>query len=604
MKSDRWTRAVLVGALALGLLAVTPLGGNALEPGGSFGDDDGSVHEASIEAIADVGITLGCNPPVNDLYCPNQSVTREQMASFLARALDLPAGLAVFSDTANSVHVASIAALADAGITLGCNPPVNNMYCPSKPVTRAQMATFLVRALGLPPALSSFGDTAGSIHEANIGALAAAGISVGCNPPANDLYCPNESVTRAQMATFLTRALNLTPLQPPPPLPDVSPSPLVVIGADNWLYISYSTDQECYPASVFNRVAAELSKVKAVVEASGRSLVYVVAPNKAGIYSETVPASEWDGSCADLNAQALRATLDAAADPSRVDLWTPFEQMASQRQIYHKHDTHWNAEGALIASEEIGRVAAPGVWDRLDLLASPASRQGDLATLIDVEWVIEYTDLTTKLSGVTPDVVDEGVVTAGSPVFTYNSPGHPELEPRPTVMLQDSFGLFAQSKLGPLFERATFITNPFPLPDDVRALMTAGEQIVFESVERNFAYFLIGGGTAGHLVSVFADDFDQVGVTFNRIGDEVEFALPPADPSALRYLVVDVDVAETVGLHRIVRVDIPESEGAWPDRLLPETSRYGFEIVGAPSTLRLPLPASVDVNSAFVVTVE
>ena len=100
-------------------------------------------------------------------------------------------------------------AFAAVGITVGCNPPSNDRFCPEDSVTRAQMATFLVRALGLPGGVASFVDTAGSVHEGNIGALAAAGITVGCNPPSNDRFCPEDSVTRAQMATFLTRALDL-----------------------------------------------------------------------------------------------------------------------------------------------------------------------------------------------------------------------------------------------------------------------------------------------------------------------------------------------------------------------------------------------------------
>jgi hypothetical protein len=54
-----------------------------------FDDDDGSIFEADINAIAEAGITKGCNPPANNLYCPTEAVTRDQMASFLARALDL-----------------------------------------------------------------------------------------------------------------------------------------------------------------------------------------------------------------------------------------------------------------------------------------------------------------------------------------------------------------------------------------------------------------------------------------------------------------------------------------------------------------------------------
>jgi S-layer homology domain len=116
---------------------------------GFFTDDDGSVHVRSIEAIAAAGITRGCNPPDNTMFCPKDAVTREQMATFLVRALGLPAGSASFTDIAGSVHEANIEALAAAGITRGCNPPDNTMFCPKDPVTREQMATFLARALDL-----------------------------------------------------------------------------------------------------------------------------------------------------------------------------------------------------------------------------------------------------------------------------------------------------------------------------------------------------------------------------------------------------------------------------------------------------------------------
>lgn len=52
-----------------------------------------------------------------------------------------------FSDVAGSAFVSDIESLAAAGITRGCDPPVNDRFCPGDPVTRAQMASLLVRAL-------------------------------------------------------------------------------------------------------------------------------------------------------------------------------------------------------------------------------------------------------------------------------------------------------------------------------------------------------------------------------------------------------------------------------------------------------------------------
>ena len=203
---------VTVGGLAVAL---------DLPPGGSFVDDDGNVHEGNIEAIAAEGITKGCNPPVNDRYCPNVGVTRGQMAAFLVRGFGLtdsdPAIDFVDDDT--SIFENDIEKLATAGITKGCNPPDNDRYCPDRTVTRGQMAAFLVRALTLvesDPDID-FIDDDGSVFENDIEKLATAGITKGCNPPDNDRFCPDGTVTRDQMASFLARALGLTPITPPPP---------------------------------------------------------------------------------------------------------------------------------------------------------------------------------------------------------------------------------------------------------------------------------------------------------------------------------------------------------------------------------------------------
>lgn len=178
---------------------------------GTFCDDDGSGFEDSIEKIAGAGITYGCNPPVDDLFCPEDRVTRGAMAAFLTRALNLPRGSGVdFSDDNGSVFEDAIERLATAGITQGCNPPANTRFCPDDLVTRGQMAAFLTRALELGPSDAvDFADDDGSMFESSIQAIAARGITVGCNPPANTNFCPNSYVTRGQMAAFLARALGL-----------------------------------------------------------------------------------------------------------------------------------------------------------------------------------------------------------------------------------------------------------------------------------------------------------------------------------------------------------------------------------------------------------
>lgn len=176
---------------------------------GPFYDDDGSLFEDHIESIADVGVTRGCNPPFNDAFCPKDLVTREMMAAFLVRALGLTdTDHPGFDDVPpGNKFAGDITRLAAAGITKGCNPPANNLFCPERPVTREMMAAFLVRALGLTGDHPGFDDVGpDNIFAGDITRLAAAGITKGCNPPANNLFCPRDPVTREMMAAFLDRA--------------------------------------------------------------------------------------------------------------------------------------------------------------------------------------------------------------------------------------------------------------------------------------------------------------------------------------------------------------------------------------------------------------
>lgn len=166
-----------------------------------FVDVAGSSFQEEIAWLAAEGISQGCAP---HRFCPGDRVTRAQMASFLVRALPITfGGVDFFRDDDGSVHEPSINGLAADGVTKGCG---DLRFCPGDPVTRAQMASFLVRALQLDPSpVDYFEDDAGSVHEANINSLARSGITLGC---AAGLYCPTDLVTREQMAAFLYRALS------------------------------------------------------------------------------------------------------------------------------------------------------------------------------------------------------------------------------------------------------------------------------------------------------------------------------------------------------------------------------------------------------------
>lgn len=176
---------------------------------GYFWDDDLSLHAANIDAIADLGITRGCNPPANDMYCPTRSLTRGEITAFLRRTLGAPSAAEdYFADDGDNIFEGDINALAELGIAFGCT---ETDYCPDEELRRDEMAELLVRTFGYtnPEETDFFVDDEASLFEQSINKLRNNGITVGCNPPDSDRFCPDRSLTRAEMATFLARALEI-----------------------------------------------------------------------------------------------------------------------------------------------------------------------------------------------------------------------------------------------------------------------------------------------------------------------------------------------------------------------------------------------------------
>ena len=182
-------------------------------------EDDAGVHSEAVMKLARLGVFDGTECG-EGLFCPSEPVLRWTMAVWTVRVLDsieprdgvpgdgqLGVTQSRFVDVEDGVWwLPYVERIADLGITRGCavNPA---RYCPEEPVTRAQMASFLQRAFRLVASGSAlfFVDVGQSVHTDAIQALAETGLTRGCavNPAR---FCPEEPVTRAQMASFLQRA--------------------------------------------------------------------------------------------------------------------------------------------------------------------------------------------------------------------------------------------------------------------------------------------------------------------------------------------------------------------------------------------------------------
>ena len=251
-------RALVVLVVAVGALLPALPAGAQVPPARDFTDfacptdqlpedrfadvADLNVHESAVDCAAWYGVTTGSAP---SMYSPQADVPRGQMASFIARLIDyvaertasttdglpaVPSGNAFPCDVEAGAHFESIQRLAAAGVVAGTGNDAGGQACfaPARPVTRPQMATFIlnanrVLAQEIPASTGDFFvDDDLSPHERSINALTAEGITsgVGTDAQGRELYGANANVRRDQMASFLVRSLDrlveLTTAEPPP----------------------------------------------------------------------------------------------------------------------------------------------------------------------------------------------------------------------------------------------------------------------------------------------------------------------------------------------------------------------------------------------------
>jgi hypothetical protein len=183
-----------------------------------FTDDNDSLHVKALTDLHARGILLGCGYRV---VCPTRQITRGEIAAMFSRVLGLPpASRDYFGDDQGHIFEDADNKLGEAGITVGCAP---RAYCPDRNLTRAEFATMAVRALGLPASGgNAFSDDNGHWGESAINTFADVGLTVGCG---SGRFCPNRVLTREEAATFFLRVIErlqpigLASVEPPPDWP-------------------------------------------------------------------------------------------------------------------------------------------------------------------------------------------------------------------------------------------------------------------------------------------------------------------------------------------------------------------------------------------------
>ena len=207
-------RSALVAWLAASLavlgLAVEPV---QAQPGAFADVPSGAYYTAAVVELATDGVFAGTECG-DGLFCPDMPVTRWQMAVWTVRVLDGQEPPAIdeyrFIDVdRRHWYAAHVDRMYQLGVTAGCGDGTN--FCPDRSVTRAEMAVFLTRAFDLPSGLDpGFADVPTDAWYADqVAAVASSGITSGCGDGTN--FCPSLATTRAQIAAFLHRAINPSP---------------------------------------------------------------------------------------------------------------------------------------------------------------------------------------------------------------------------------------------------------------------------------------------------------------------------------------------------------------------------------------------------------
>jgi hypothetical protein len=203
-------RLISTAVLLASVLVVTPAAPAGAAAG--FGDvSDGAFYTESVQWMVDNAITTGTAP---GCFSPARELTRAELAVFLWRYAGEPdGGEEPFSDVGpNDYFSAAVAWMIDDGVTTGTSPTT---FHPSRTISRAEVATFLWRFMGEPAGESEpFVDVvSGHFYSEAVAWMANANITTGTSPTT---FHPSRPVTRAEAATFLWRvadrpATNIAP---------------------------------------------------------------------------------------------------------------------------------------------------------------------------------------------------------------------------------------------------------------------------------------------------------------------------------------------------------------------------------------------------------
>ncbi|HEX3785194.1 MAG TPA: hypothetical protein VHX38_36520 [Pseudonocardiaceae bacterium] len=276
---------------------------------------------------------------------------------------------------------------------------------------------------------------------------------------------------------------------PPQPQQDQTSDgyPEVILGSGGWMYFGYDIQGKCEPAQPLSTIVTNLNRLKSAIEASGRTFVLYVPPDKSSVEPQHLPPNYVGKSCASAADKQFWQAMDGlgAIDPRQA---IDNASKQSGQPIYFPQDTHWDYDGGLIMTRELAERIQPGVSATWKVTKGPVrTAPSDLPPMI-----AEKGTNTSNIYHLAPNGGanrdQQRINTDGfAPVTMHTANPVTGMITTNTTMVGDSFTQYGAPLLAATFANLTFtnIENVASYTDDEANRIVANNVVVFEVVERN-----------------------------------------------------------------------------------------------------------------------
>jgi hypothetical protein len=290
-------------------------------------------------------------------------------------------------------------------------------------------------------------------------------------------------------------------------------TPRVLRGEQGFLFLADAIDVACAPHAAPDASAASLAELASIINASGREVLTMVAPDKSTVHPELLPADLAKRECFEEYTDELWSAMAAAGIQGYVDLRAALknESSRSREPLYFRKDSHWDSAGSLVAVKAMVDALAPGLWSDSEVHYLGLTRYGGDLTVMqggagDDEAPV-YEVRRPDVTSVSVAAIDD-IAHGFNRRFINDAPPGRLIEGR-TVMFLDSYGLAALTQFTYFFRDLTIIHVDDYEPVKFWTAIEDADRVWFMTVERALSYRLQYGFASRDFLDLLSQGLTQ-----------------------------------------------------------------------------------------------